>query len=487
VSVHQHDSLRLADVAASPLRADVCVVGAGAAGLAIAHSLRGSGRSILVLESGPVADPTAFHTAEIVGLPYNGVLHGRVRGNGGTTAVWPGQCMRLRPDEYAAWPFGPDELAPWYGRSEQLLGIRPEETTRDFWELFGGDPGFDPARIDSAMSVFAPRRRLSSLDLGDTKVVTGATVTRVENGRAEVRDLDGRSAEVEAATIVLCTGALETPRLLLASGFDHPALGRFLQDHAVCRPAKVVGRARSFQDRYGMRFKGGRRYAPKLLTAPELRLAHGVPSCMANVVFDYSASSPLEAALRVRRALKARQHISAPDLGRIVVGAPRLATAAMRVTRGREPAPPPDAVRVLTVVEQVPRAESRISLAEERDPLGVPRLRVDWRLGEEERRSIQVLVETLDDELRRTGAGALEPEAWLSDRDGWAEHVFDAFHPAGTARMAPEGVVDADCRVRGLRDTYVCGSAVFPASGCTNPTLTIVALALRLADHLKRS
>lgn len=481
--------VNLAAFGTSPLRADVCVVGAGAAGLVVAHSLRDSGLAVLVLESGPLQDPETLDAGEVVGHAYNGLVKGRVRGLGGTTVVWPGQCMRLRPEDYAAWPFGVDQLAPWYDNAERLLGLVPGETARDPWELFGEDgPGFDPARIAYATSVFAPRRNLSSLELGDATVVTGATVTRVEPGRAEARDLDGNSVEVEAQVLVLCGGALETPRLLLASGVEEPALGRFLQDHAVCRPARVVGgKARAFQDRYGMRLARRRRYSPKLLLAPELMRARDVPGCMANVVFDYDENSPVEAALRARRSLRERRRCDPRDLSRMGVGAPQLAAAGWRVARGREPAPRPEAIRILTIVEQVPHAESRLTLADQTDPLGVPRLRVDWRLGEGERRSVELLVATLDEELRLTGAGALEPEDWLSDPDEWREHVFDSFHPAGTARMGANGVVDADGRVRALSGAYVCGSATFPTSGCTNPTLTIIALALRLADHLKRS
>jgi choline dehydrogenase-like flavoprotein len=465
------------------------VIGAGAAGLALAHSLRGSGLSVLVIESGPVSEPEAFDRGEVVGLPYNGLLSGRVRGLGGTTAVWPGQCMRLRPEDYDAWPFGEEDLAPWYDRAESLLGLVPGETSRDPWELFGeADLGLDRERIAYATSVFAPRRRMSRLDLGTAQIVTGATVTQLGSGVAEARDLEGRELEIRAERIVVCAGAIESTRLLQVSGLESQALGRFFQDHATCRPARLVaGQARAVQDRFGARFRGGRRYYAKLLLAPEAQRAQRVPGCMANVVFDYPEDSPWEAALRLRRALRAGRPGSLRDARSAAAGVRELGAGAVRRAQGREPAPPPTAVRILTIVEQPPRAESRISLADELDPLGVPRARVDWRLGDEERSAIETLVGILDEEFRRTGIGTLEPEAWLGDRERWTEHVFDSFHPAGTARMAADGVVDSDCRVRAASDLYLCGSAVFPASGCANPTLTIIALALRLADRLRHT
>jgi choline dehydrogenase-like flavoprotein len=445
--------------------ADVCIVGAGAAGLTLAHGLRGSGLSVLVLESGPGGGD--LNDGEVVGLPYNGLTRGRVRGLGGTTAVWPGQCMRLRDDELARWPLPAGSLDRWYDAAETMLGLTPGETTRDPWELLGEpDPGFDPARIVPTLGVFAHgRRRLAELDTGTATIRTGVTVTRVERGRVET---DG--GEISAGTVVLCAGALEATRLLLASGVRHPSLGRFFQDHAGCFPARVVApKARPLQDRYDLRLRGDRRYQPKLSSAATF------PGCLANIVFQYGESSPLNAALRLRRNRRIDR-----DLLRVVAGAPQLAAAGLRVARGRVPAPPPDAIRVLTVVEQLPRAESTLSLSDETDALGMPRLRVDWRLGTEEGDALAAFVAALDEELRRTNQGALEPEPWVGAPD-WQTHAFDVFHPAGTTRMGD--VVDADCRL--ADGVYVCGSSVFPSSGCANPTLTILALALRLAGHLR--
>jgi hypothetical protein len=298
-----------------------------------------------------------------------------------------------------------------------------------------------------------------------------------------VRGPDGNSSEIEAAAIVLSAGTLETTRLLLASGFRHDALGRFFQDHAACYPAAIVGAPpRPLQDRYGMRFRDGRTYIPKLLLAPD----ESLPGCMASVVFDYAADSAVEAGLRVRRALRDRRVPGGRDVLRSLAGAPQVAAAAVRVARGREPAPRPDAVRVLAVLEQPPRSESTLTLAEAVDPFGVPRLRVDWRLGDDEHRSLRTFVATLDAELQRTGAGRLDVADWM-ESESWQDAVFDVFHPAGSTRMGADGVVDNDCCIHGATGIGVCSASVFPTSGCVNPTLTIVALALRQADRLRNA
>jgi choline dehydrogenase-like flavoprotein len=445
------------------LKADVCIVGAGAAGLTLAHALRGSGLRVLVLESGPVDDPDRWNAGEVAGHAYNGLARGRVRGIGGTTAVWPGQCIRLRPADVAAWPF---DLDPHYRRAEELLGIPPGETARDPWELFGEPgPGLDPNRVDVALSVFCKRKRLAELDIGDGRVLTGVFATRVESGRVEARDTSGRELEVECGAVVLGAGTLETVRLLLVSGVD---AGRGFEDHASVDVARVAGRARALQDTYGMRIRNGLRYYAKPI----------VGDCMANVVFRYDPHSPLQTILRMRRARRA----GARDVLRIVAGAPELAAGALRVARGREPAPRPNEVRILAVAGQ-PDPRGTISLSDELDPFGVPRARVDWRIGEDEREGIATMVAVVDEELRRTGAGSLEPEPWLADAEGWHEHAFDSFHPAGGARIGD--VVGADLQVQGSPGVYACSAAVFPRAGCINPTLTIVALAFRLAEQLR--
>jgi choline dehydrogenase-like flavoprotein len=439
-----------------PPRADICIVGAGAAGLALAHGLGGSGRSVLLVESGPGQEE--LNEGEVAGHAYNGLARGRVRGVGGTTAAWPGQCMRLDARDFEHWPLA--SLDGWYERAEELLGLTPGVTARDPWELFGEpEPGF--TRLRSVLGAFAHRRRrMAEQGTSGAELLTGTTVTRVERGRVETT-----AGAIEASTVVVAAGALETTRLLIASGFRQDGLGRCFQDHAACFPARVVGAdARALQDRWDMRLARSVRYQAKLLG----------DGCMATFVFDYGDDAPLNAALRLRRGFARR------DLVLAARGAPQLASAALRVARGRMPAPPPEAIRVLAVLEQPARTESALTLSDERDSLGMPRLRVDWRVGGEEGLALAAFVATLDEELRDSGAGALDIEDWVGSPD-WHDHAFDAFHPSGTTALGT--VVDENCRIDD--GIYVCSGSVFPTSGCANPTLTILALALRLADHLR--
>jgi choline dehydrogenase-like flavoprotein len=143
-------------------------------------------------------------------------------------------------------------------------------------------------------------------------------------------------------------------------------------------------------------------------------------------------------------------------------------------------------LRLRTCVESAPDPESRVTLSRELDALGRRRARVQWKLGELELRSLRRAHRILDEELRRAGAGRLETSL---GQDGlWPRSTTGGKHHMGTTRMHSDpvrGVVDRHCRVHGISNLFVAGSSVFPTGGWVNPTLTIVALALRLADRLE--
>jgi choline dehydrogenase-like flavoprotein len=147
--------------------------------------------------------------------------------------------------------------------------------------------------------------------------------------------------------------------------------------------------------------------------------------------------------------------------------------------------------RLKTRQEQAPNPDSRITLSDQLDPLGVPRLKVDWRLTDLDKYSIRRFYELLGQEMGRTGLGRIQLAEWLmEDNDtSWPSFLSGGWHHMGTARMhndPRQGVVNSDCRVHGIDNLYIAGSAPFPTSGAPNPTLTLIALTLRLSDYLRR-
>jgi choline dehydrogenase-like flavoprotein len=136
--------------------------------------------------------------------------------------------------------------------------------------------------------------------------------------------------------------------------------------------------------------------------------------------------------------------------------------------------------------EQIPQASSRVTLAGTADELGLPQLRVDWRYGKADIESVRRTLDVFCREFRDSGAGRLEFSHETLEADLTRFGAYGGHH-IGTARMGTDvrsSAVDSDCRVHSVRNLYVAGSAVFPTSSQANPTLTLIALSLRLAEHL---
>jgi choline dehydrogenase-like flavoprotein len=150
----------------------------------------------------------------------------------------------------------------------------------------------------------------------------------------------------------------------------------------------------------------------------------------------------------------------------------------------------PRTFQLMTRQEQAPNPASRVTLSTERDALGMPRTRLDWRLTELDRRFFAPFYEELGCELGRAGVGRVQMRDWVLQPPNadWPESLSGGWHHMGTTRMSrdpKQGVVDVNCRVHGIANLYVAGAAVFPTAGCVNPTFTLVALTLRLSDYLK--
>jgi choline dehydrogenase-like flavoprotein len=223
----------------------------------------------------------------------------------------------------------------------------------------------------------------------------------------------------------------------------------------------------------------------RLSLAPERQREEAVLAAHAHVA--WSPPPGAVAARRLReRSLTTRQRAAA--LGEVASGLPGLAAAGARRARGLSSAPRSGEMWLEVSCEQAPDPDSRVFLGEGKDALGMPEAVVDWRIGERERKTMRAMVDAVAAEFLRLDLARVEPAPWLDEAKNWSAQVSDAFHHMGTTRMSPDpadGVVDADCRVHGVDNLFVAGTSVFPTSGASNPTLTAVALAMRLADHLE--
>lgn len=507
---------------------DVCIVGAGAAGIALARALSGNGLRIALLETGGRAFEDAAHglsAGESVGLPFSGLQLGRHRGLGGTTRTWAGQCIDFDDVDFAArdwvpdarWPFSRASLEPWYRRAESVFKLSHEAYDARAWTKLGlHPPSFDDDAVLPRFTIYSPQPDLGrsyqkELERsGDVAVWLHAHALRVRSALAGGRVLgveaaanSGLRAFFRARFVAICCGGIESARLLLVSDDVEPRglgnardlVGRFYQDHPNGITATIrTEDPRRLQDLFGLGYRGRVRYFPKLRLSPAVQRRERVLNGISHPVFRYESDSVVDVMRDLLRALRGRK--LPPDVVRtairLVRGAPETAHVLYRrYGLGRSPAMRPSAIELQGYVEQPPRAESRVFLGDARDAFGLRRICVDWRLGELEHRTLRVMTEVVGREFARLGLGRVDPAAWLApEATEWTRHLSDAYHHAGTTRMSADaatGVVDENLRVHGIANLFVCGSSVFPTSGYANPTLTIVALALRLGEHLATS
>ncbi|HEX8074049.1 MAG TPA: GMC oxidoreductase [Thermoleophilaceae bacterium] len=512
--------------AGAELEADLCVVGAGAAGLAIAREFLGSAARVVVVESGglgPEPETDRLKEGEVDGLDPAALVDGRGRGFGGTTALWAGQCIPLDDIDFerrewvphSGWPIAASDLADHYARAAELFDVPGETYGESLWGRWGSaPPGVARDRLRHTYTAWSPRPDLGRALRRDfersanVRVLLHANVTQVATSGAgaafdhlAVRHLDGTDARVRARACVLSAGGVENARLLLMSGDPeagglanpHGAVGRYFQDHPNARSAVLRSPSpRTLQEAYGLFYRRRRRYLPKLALAPEVQRRERVLNCGANLEYDF-ADEALNAMRRMYRGVRSG---GAPagirrELAPIARGLPAAAaTAYRRLAHGRSSLAAPATIWLQTHTEQSPNPDSRVVLSRQRDAVGSNRARVEWRLTDLERRTAEVMARTVEAEFRRLGLASTELAGWVEDSAGaWVEHCGDSYHHLGTTRMADDpahGVVDRNSQVHGVAGLYAAGGSVFPTSGFANPTLTIAALSLRLADHLRR-
>jgi choline dehydrogenase-like flavoprotein len=556
----------------SHIETDLCIIGAGAAGITIARRFIGTPVRVAVLESGEFEyDEQAQSLSEApqLGIPYEPLHVARLRAFGGTTGHWAGVCrpfdeVDFQPRlgvRYSGWPISLADLQPFYPEAAQICGVRSGEWGLQEWvarDRFAPLP-FDAARISTRVAQVAARdlRRFGTRyqkelkQAGNVVTFLHATVTRLETDlagtsgtSAQVATLTGQRFTVAARQFVLATGAIENPRLLLVSnrrwpeglGNQHGLVGRFFQDH----PRFVAAMIEPSSPRIPVGFYtthdvGDSTLQCYLSPSRQIQMIEGWMDVQLRLspVYDEhfmrSERSADVASLRsILAALKgSRERDGAVDLRRHVrnvlvdlsgwqrftipgapvpVPYPEIATAWWRSNeRERESflpglvgdiaaavyneyvGAPISSVLVLPRIEQVPDPDSRVVLLAERDELGMPRVACDARLGEADRRNYRRALTLLGMEIGRTGLGRLK--LLYDEREtAWPDDLTGGPHLMGTTRMSndpAEGVVDRDCRVHGMSNVYLAGSSVFPTGGSGTPTLTLVALALRLAEHIR--
>ena len=533
---------------------DICIVGAGPAGLAVAEALAGSRRRVCVVESGaagggpqetagvdlladspyPTSDLRGSRASMVGGTA--GLWSFRLAGSGDNAAAAEWGCRYVpldpldlteRPDiGTPGWPLTRAALDPWYQAAHRACQLGPFDYDAANWADADCQPlPLEGTGVVSSMFQFGPARafthdawqRLQAAPNVELRTHTTVSWLELDAGGGHVvgvRLVDAGGVEVvlRCAAVVLAAGTIENVRLVLDTGRHYPTtpgnayglVGRYFMEHPLVRggllvtpPAAGVIRRLGL---YATRHERSTWASAKLTLTEQVLLDEGLAGCSALLIPRHRSFGGRGAqALATLRSPSGRRssRSARAKLALTLATHPRSVIGAVRAVRGSQPnldqatwgGPNADlnlsVFEIVHQTEQSPQADNRLELTTTRDGFGRSGMALTWRWDQADQDRVRRSRDRFANAFETAGLGTVVQRDWDGGRP---RMIGGTHHHLGGLRMAtsPEdGVVDGDCRVHGTDNLFVAGSAVFPSGGYANPTLTIVALALRLGARLR--
>lgn len=509
--------LAACDDATLAQQCDVCIVGAGAAGIYLAVALAARGVDVVLLEAGD----SQCEDAATLGLAahfdaevYPGATAGRFFGLGGSTSRWGGVLIphtqhdlrETATTDAAVWQHIVQAVADKAASVLGRLGWPDGNDFAAFAQHHLGQSGeaLRQAGLDIAAGLFLPFRKKNFVSLlggkagSRLRVIYNAVVcdwqTETEAQTASIRQAqavshNGKRLAVTARRFIIAAGAIESARILLELNQSPPrpairesaAIGCYLADHLSLSIADVPAdntalAVRRFAPRFANGWMRGFRF---LESNPPV----DAPRAFAHFIFDnknpgFTLAKEALGALQGRRWPK----LSAMDIASGLSGLTQLGY--QRYARSQLYIPPDTATHLQLDIEQVPMRENRIQLGNDVDRYGRRVANIHWRIGERDTDNIRLATKRFLEKWPSNNISlpALKPRHDSCD----AGKPHDAYHPVGTCRMGKdnEAVVNDDLQVHGLDNAWVVSTGVLPSAGTANPTFTMLCLAERLVEQL---
>lgn len=508
-------------------QSDVCVVGAGVAGLILASKLGAMGKTVHLLEAGGPGNETRsqdLYQGDMLGAHHRGTTEGRHRLFGGSSTRWAAQLLPYTdevfqpraPVDYMGWPISLADLTPYYREIHAIMGANELPFDDTFPAAANGAPCPSTDAVRVRFSKWAPFSRRNLANTEGRKCLASQCVTVFLHANAiaftfnpegtetrglTVKNYRGGEFTFRAAQFVVTTGTIESSRLLLNSnsvcpagaGNAHDQVGRYFFDHVACAVGQVNEAALPLYRKYfAPYYRRSTMHTPRFETSAPLQEKLGILAVMAHFEFEEAEDTGLQAFRRFLHAIqqgrlgeKGSQPLS--TLPKALLGGAQ--TAFDLKVRGRRIPTRQADITLRFDIEQKPRADSRIMLSSKLDALGQRQLAVDWRRSDEEAASMFAFAPCMNDYLKQFGFELQWRDGFLESIEPWKNSGIDLFHPMGGTRMgtSPQtSVVDPNLRVHGIANLHVASCAVFPTGGSSNPTFNLMALTLRLADSLMR-
>ena len=526
---------------------DLCIIGAGPVGIAMALESARRGRRVLLLESGGDGvddEAQALSDAAIVDPARHDSMRIAVaRRLGGTSNLWGGRCLPYDPVDFehrpvqgdARWPIDLADIAPFYARAVDYACAGADVFETEALPQ-NGDKTFATSSLErwssNRKAQQAHGKALADSPLVDLRLHASATGFAWNGDRVShvvVAGVDGKHGRIPVRDVVIATGGLESTRLLMSEQRHAPArfggadgaLGRTYMGHVIGEIADIVFADHRTDEAFDFTIDAHGSYVRRRITpSPALLRENDLLNCafwpVVPRVSDPTHRDGFLSAIALGLSVESlgarilpeairRRHIPAgmargPHVANMLRDLPAAAVEipALLWKRygARIPAPAfykRNAARRYGLsyhAEQAPRSASRVRLTHECDATGLPRLEIDLRFSTDDAESVVRLHDHMERWLASTGLGRLDHRHPAADRTAAVlDQASHGTHQIGTARMAAgaaAGVVDRDLRCFGAQNLYVASAAVLPTSGQANPTLTVMALGMRLVDRLGR-
>jgi choline dehydrogenase-like flavoprotein len=499
----------------SVIEGDICIIGSGAAGLSMALDWIGTPDKVILLEGGGFEYEDKIqelYAGKTTGQKYFPLKSARLHFFGGTTGHWSGFCSTFDEIDFekrdwvphSGWPITRADLDPYYKRAHTIVELGPYEYDWKYWQK--KDPSWKPLLQNESViwnkiwqfsppTQFGKKYKEAIVNAPNIHLFTYANVVDItanENATAvssvTVKNHAGRQHIVKAKHFVLACCAIQNARLLLASnkqatkglGNDHDNVGRYFMEHLEMQSAELSLLKSDPLKMYALDFPRTKARC-ELAVSADMQRKH-------RILNGTSSLTPLAIASRTKPMIDVW---STDDPEKNLK---RLYDDFGEADRkGKSAVSEEDltkAYSLFTRIEQAPNPNSRVMLDTEKDALGVPRVTLHWELTALEKTSMRKIYELIGAEVGKEGIGRLRLMEYLRDANdySWPEITGGGWHHMGTTRMSDDpknGVVDKHCKVHGMTNLHVAGSSVYVTAASPNPTLTLMALSLRLSDRIK--
>lgn len=498
-------------------QSQICIIGAGAAGLYLAVRMAEQGLDVIVVEAGDkkcVADSEIGLEAEFGDQYYSGATSGRYFGLGGSTSKWGGALVphieddQLADDQQRVWEHVVRQVERHSPVVLQTLGFPIHTAFPDLGKKYfaAQSKALELSGIKPMSNLFLPFERKNFSVLlkpnttkgGRIRLVLNAVVAEWKWSTNEykprikacvAKNKQQKRIEIQSSKFIMAAGAIESARILLEirrqSGDillkKNDALGHYLSDHLSSHVADVLPKdAQTIASIFGPRFFHGDMRSFRFI---EQDKPSGSRRSFFHFIFEINDPG-FALAKKVLSGLQSRQ---IPKITLYELAKGMVSTAALGYTRfalNRLRIPPGTPTHLQLDIEQIPSFANRIELSNELDIYGRPKSIIYWKINNEDYRNIE---ETTQRFLHKwPGPSQLLPELLFHKTGALGPKPHDAYHPVGTCRMGIyDSVVDMDLKVNGLENVYVLSTAVFPTAGSANPTFSMLCLGEKLAKHLE--